>query len=331
MIFSQQIKHFSNKFPATKNMLMGYIPPLRKLRKSGTGGTTSSRYCYSVWMRHIVMACKNGIPFNARSLVEIGPGDSLGIGLTGMLAGIDNYFAVDAVEHTNIERNAAIFDELVALFSTRSNIPDELEFPEVIPRLDVYEFPYNIFPDDIFNDLLSVSRVESIRSVLLNMNNLTGGGASIGYGVSISYKAPWYAHDIIEENSVDMIISQAVLEHVNDLGFLYGAMSRWLKRGGLMSHTIDFRSHGFAKKWNGHWAYSDRIWKMITRGRPYSINRAPHSVHLELLKQHGFDIICDIKFKDFSGINRKDLYSRFADLSDEDMTTSRAFIQAVKR
>ena len=44
---------------------------------------------------------------------------------------------------------------------------------------------------------------------------------------------------MIQKESVDMIYSQAVLEHVDELPGVYGAMRRWLQANGVMSHQID--------------------------------------------------------------------------------------------
>jgi hypothetical protein len=53
----------------------------RVLPSRGTGGTTSARYCCSVWLRHISCAHENGLSTRPEVVAELGPGDSLGIGL----------------------------------------------------------------------------------------------------------------------------------------------------------------------------------------------------------------------------------------------------------
>ena len=136
---------------------------------------------------------------------------------------------------------------------------------------------------------------------------------------------------VIKEKSIDMIYSQAVLEHVDNLSYSYETLCRWLKPDGFMSHAIDFRCHGTAKIWNGHWTYSDMVWKLVKGKRPYLLNRQPHSVHVDLMKKVGFEIICDMKTKDTSGIERKSLASRFKKMSDDDLVTNTTFIQAVKK
>ena len=129
---------------------------------------------------------------------------------------------------------------------------------------------------------------------------------------------------------MDMIYSQAVLEHVDDLTGAYRAMRRWLKPAGYMSHQIDFKSHGTADEWNGHWAYSDLMWAVIRGRRPYLLNREPHSSHIAILEREGFTIRCDKTVKTCSNLARDALAQRFRSISDDDLTTSGAFIQAVR-
>jgi hypothetical protein len=88
------------------------------------------------------------------------------------------------------------------------------------------------------------------------------------------------------------------------LDLVYQAMATWLRRGGVMSHQIDFKCHTTASTWNGHWAYGDLTWKLIKGRRPYVINRQPLSTHLHLLSRRH--------------------------LTDDDLTTSAAYILAVK-
>jgi len=97
-----------------------------------------------------------------------------------------------------------------------------------------------------------------------------------------------------------------------------------------MSHQIDFGCHGLAKKWNGHWAYSDLVWKLIKARRLYLLNREPYSTHKRLLEQTGFKIVYEIKTLDNSGLARGQLSSRFRQMSEEDLTTRTVHILAQK-
>jgi len=301
------------------------LPVLSKAAPVSSGGTGSARYCYSVWLRHLVKAHENGLPTNPAAVAELGPGDSIGVGLAALLSGAKTYHAFDAVNYLDNTRNLQVFDELVELFCKRANIPDNREFPEVRPVLDSYEFPSGPLADAHLRDCLRRERTEAIREELLDFKR-----AKHRF---IFYAAPWDEQTVIRPNSIDMVYSQAVLEHVNDLEGTYQSLCKWLKPGGIMSHVIDFRCHGCAEQWNGHWSYSDLTWKLIRGKRSFLINRAPHNIHLALLREHGFDVAYELRepATPSSGIDRSRLAPGFRDISDEDLQTSGAFIQAVKK
>lgn len=307
-----------------KGIIAGYIPA-RLYKPKGTGGTISARYSYSVWLRHLVMAHKNNLSTRPNVIAELGPGDSLGIGLAALISGANKYYAFDVVKYANNQRNIKIFEELISLFKRRERIPDENEFPEIKPHLGSYEFPCKILRNDYLNVMLKNDRIKSIRNALLNK------GKNYGDEIEISYFVPWYDLNIIKEASVDMVYSQAVLEHVEDLEHIYKTLYCWLKPGGFMSHQIDFKSHGLANEWNGHWTYSDFVWKIIKGKRSYLLNRQPHSKHIELIRKGGFEIVCDIQFRNRSKIQKKHLNPRLKNLSEDDLNTAGAFIQAIKK
>ena len=51
-----------------------YLPGKRNLWIASTGGTTSARYCYSVWLRHMKKAAQAGLNTNPKVVAELGPG-----------------------------------------------------------------------------------------------------------------------------------------------------------------------------------------------------------------------------------------------------------------
>jgi hypothetical protein len=95
-----------------------------------------------------------------------------------------------------------------------------------------------------------------------------------------------------------------------------------------MSHQIDFRCHGKADTWNGHWAYSDTAWKIIVGRRPYLLNRVPHSEHIRLLREAGFAIVSEKITRAPSVLRSRQLAPRFRQLSETDLTVSGAFVLA---
>lgn len=299
--------------------LLTYIPFFKSYAWKSTGGSNDARYCYSVWMRHIVSAYNNSLCTSyPKTVAELGPGDSLGIGLAALVTGVDRYYAFDVVDYTSIENNLSVFEEIVQLFKSRAPIPDDKEFPRVKPYLDSYEFPNHVFSGTMIQDMTSDKRIEQIRQCILGNSNSD----------LIIYKAPWYAKEVTVQ--VDMIYSQAVLEHIDELDVTYTAMFDWLKDDGFMSHQIDFKSHGLAKEWNGHWAYSAFIWKILRGQRLYLINREPLSTHKQLLKKYKFNIKNIDKITSKSAYRIKDLSKTFHTITEEDLVTSGAFIQATK-
>lgn len=302
-----------------------FIPGLNALDTRGTGGSISARYCYSVWLRHLVMANENGLSTQPETIAELGPGDSFGIGLAALISGANKYYAFDVVRYSNNVRNVAIFDELINLFKKRENIPDEIEFPKVIPHLKSYGFPAHILTDERLKRTLRADRLEAIRMALLSSGNIMEGD------IQILYFVPWNNKDIIKHESIDMIYSQGVLEHIDDPSRTYSILYNWLKSSGYMSHIIDFGSHGLSKDWNGHWGISDLMWRLIEGKRSFMLNRLPHSTHIKFLHESNFQVSSDIEIKNISGIDRKDLAPKFRNMSDDDLTTEGVFIQAVKK
>jgi SAM-dependent methyltransferase len=299
-----------------------FVPGLDRYLSIGSGGTDSARYCYSIWLRHMVLASRNGLDANPTVIAELGPGDSLGIGISALLAGAEKYYALDVVRHADVRRNLAIFDQLVSLFRNRQDIPGHDEFPNARPALEDYRFPAQLLTDARLQASLATARLERIRASIENPQ----AGASM-----ISYMVPWYDPSVLRRESVDVIYSQAVLEHVDDLRNTYQSMHSWLKPNGYLSHQIDFKSHGTAETWNGHWGHSDLMWGLIRGRRPYLLNREPYSTHVRMLEANGFRVLFEKKVNAASGLSRQQLAARFQALSDDDLATSSAFVQAAKR
>jgi SAM-dependent methyltransferase len=135
---------------------------------------------------------------------------------------------------------------------------------------------------------------------------------------------------VIESGTVDLVLSQTVLEFPQDLAGMYSEMCRWLKPGGIMSHEIDFKSIGITVEWNGHWSCSDALWRLAAGRRRHRLNREPHSTHVALMRRVGCRVVCDERTVQASGITRAQLAPRFRHLTDDDLTTSSALLQAVK-
>lgn len=134
----------------------------------------------------------------------------------------------------------------------------------------------------------------------------------------------------ISDESADLVISQAAMEHVDDLEGTIKNISRMLKRGGVSTYQVDLKCHGTSKWWNGHWMYSPLEWKII-RGRvPYLINRASLSKHLALHKKYGLKIRGVKVFRMKTELPRAYFALEFRNIPEDDLTASSAFICSEK-
>ncbi|WP_447985071.1 hypothetical protein [Nitrospira sp. Nam74] len=59
----------------------------------GIGGQSqSASYCYAIWHKHLTMAQQHGVHGHPNTLVELGPGHFLGVGLAPLLSGTNPEF-----------------------------------------------------------------------------------------------------------------------------------------------------------------------------------------------------------------------------------------------
>ena len=296
------------------------LPPLRRLlrRREATQGTTSAAYCYTVWLRHLVMAAKHGCDTDPGAVAELGPGDTLGTGLAALLCGAQRYTALDAAAYANPRANVAIFDELVELLRARAPIPSGEAYRNVKPPLDEYAFPHHILGQERLERSLDSHRVARIRRAVLGEDDA---------GL-IRYRAPWQDAGVIEPATQDMVFSQAVLEHVDALPQAYAAMRAWLKPTGYLSHQIDFKSHGYAATWDGHWRYGDFAWRLVRGAEAWFINREPYSTHQRLLAANGFCVVHEQRTHSTPSFGHGALARRFSAMPEADRETSGVYFLA---
>ena len=294
----------------------------------GSGGTTSARYCYAVWLRHLAMLGAEGVETAGARVVELGPGDSVGVSLAALLSGAQAATALDAVPHATRERNEAIFGELVALFRDGAAPPGDDEFPGVHPRVPGLRALDQVVDPDVRTAALAPDRLQSIARDLARAPGNPGGG-------HLCYHAPWTA-DAVAPGSADLVVSQAVLEYLaldgrnSVLAEAFSTMYGWLRPGGVMSHQIDL-SAAFGPEWNAHWAVGDAAWALVVGRRPHYENRVPLSGYLELCAQHGFEVLLAEPTPAGAGVARERLAPRFRGLPAADYAARGVHLIARKR
>ncbi len=296
--------------------LATWVPFAYDARRGRTGGTSNARYCYSVWLRHLVALRSAGITRHFGSIAELGPGDSLGIGLAALLCGADRLQALDVVPYAASVENASVLLELEALLDRQALIPGDEEFPGVVPRLDDYRFPRALIGD--------LSAGESRRRYIEQA--LRGEESR----VAVTYRVPWDSTALTIAEPVDLLYSQAVMEHVEEPEAAYAAMARWVVPGGAMSHVIDLRSHRLTPGWDGHLQYPPAVWRLVKGARPYLLNRQPASQHRQWLEASGFRVLRESRVHLAPTVANGDLARPYRDWSDEDRQTSSVHFVAVR-
>ena len=151
--------------------LLTFVPGSRLiLPKKKPGGDNTASYCYDIWLKHLTLLWENGLRSIPDTVAEIGPGDSLGVGIAALLSGVNNYYALDILHYATTELNLEIFDGLVDLFKRRAKRPSK-GWPDFDSYLDENLFPSHILTDKILNSALSEQRIRSIRRLISSSSN----------------------------------------------------------------------------------------------------------------------------------------------------------------
>ena len=303
--------------------------PLPERAYTGTGGTDEARYCYTVWLRHLSSLQRVGVTLPFDRVVELGPGDSIGVGLAALLTGADHYVGLDALPHANVSRSLEILEGLISLFNRRSRLPGDDVFPGVYPKLDSYEYPAVLLSDSTMRSGSSTERLTAIREAVATMNTTTDQDAIVRYSGS------WHSSSVVASGSADLVVGQGVLQDMDDqhaddlLSRGFATMRDWLRPGGTMTHQIELACPGM-EHWNGHWAMSPLEWRLVRGRRPYFKNGAPMSRYLKLAADAGFEVLMVQPVRDDSGLQRNGVATRYKRLPDEDYRT-RAMYMIAKR
>ena len=299
----------------TRSYLLPNTKTYSEYSKKGLIKNTA-RYCYSIWLRHLVLAHKNGLNTSPKSVAEIGPGDSIGMALCALLTGVEEYTIFDSQKNIDKNINYKILDELVILFENMEDIPNDNEFPKINPKLHNYNFPKEILSKSHLKRLLSNVRIQKIRKYIdsFNTNN-----SKIKYVFNFDKKI---------SSKFDLFISQAVLEHIDNLDEFFIFMRNALKENGYVSHQIDLKSHNIASTWDGHWKYSKMFWEILRGNRLWFINRYTYSEYIKLFDKNRFRTVFIDRNIKIPSFNKSKLAKEFKDMSDIDRQTSGFFIQA---
>ncbi len=126
---------------------------------------------------------------------------------------------------------------------------------------------------------------------------------------------------VIESESVDLIFSQAVLEHIRRREFLETMQEcrRILKPTGVCSHQIDLRDH--LEGALNNLRFSERVWESEFFARSgFYTNRIQREQMLQLFTQAGFSVECS-EVQRWSALPtpRSKLNKQFKDLGEDEL------------
>ena len=304
--------------------LLSWVPGIQSTfyDQRAAHGTGSAEYCYGVWLKHLAVLAASGMKDFPESVLELGPGESIGTGVAALLSGAERYVAIDAVPHMKPETNVQLFRVLVSLLQSRAP-RSRGGFPALDPYLDERGFPSSALPEAHLASALDPRRLARIEHAVRNIGR-SDPEAMIRY-------CTWSAPHPVPNATVDLVFSHVVLQHVDDLESVFANCGRFVRPGGWMSHQVDCTSLGTAPEWNGHFKYGDLAWKVIRGRRPYFINREPASAIVRMIESAGFDVVEVMRGKRPGGLTRDQLARRWHSLSDVDLATDTAFIVARRR
>ena len=126
----------------------------------------------------------------------------------------------------------------------------------------------------------------------------------------------------IADESVDLVFSQAVLEHVRKHEFLetQRALARLLKPDGVCSHRVDLRDHLGGGLNNLR--FSERLWESpFFAGAGFYTNRIGFDGMLQAFEQAGFQSqVTEVRRWDRLPIDRRHLADEFRPIPDDVLT-----------
>jgi len=215
---------------------------------------------------------------NGKTVLELGPGDSIGTALVSSSYGAKTIlidvgsYAVDSVDVYQSFAN-----ELRSLGLDVPNIDDAQSLDDIL---------------DICNAIYLTDGLNSLSNLL--------------------------------DNSVDMIVSQAVLEHVKkaDFSTVIHECQRVMKENGVSVHSIDLKDH--LDRALNNLRFNNSFWESnFISSSGFYTNRIRYRDMLELFKHAKFSVeVVSINRWEKLPTPRKSLTTEFNSLSEENMLVS---------
>jgi len=235
-----------------KNVGAG-VPLLRRLKEKYSQRRfdllANIDYPFNVF-EDLLERCNRNLNVKDKVVLEIGPGNSLAIGLLFLACGAKKVFLVDRFKHLFWDEHDIAFHK------------------KVLKRIEEKGVPFK----SLASEAISFTRNGSI-----DFDN-----CKLEYRFTDAAKLP------LDNCSIDIVFSNAVLEHVHNVKDTIGEISRVTKFNGISIHEIDLRDHFFQATPLRLVCYPDILWNLMTWYRPGYTNRLRLSDYLRLFKASGF-------------------------------------------
>jgi len=216
--------------------------------------TESLDYIDRVFDDYLTYSGLSARVLHGKRVLEIGPGDNLGVALKFLVAGASQVVCLDK------------------FFSERDPRQQYRIYQALRERLDDHG-------KRVFDMALRLDRENRIQ---VNQHAL-----SYVYGTSIER-----ADAIFEPLSFDLIVSRAVVQDVHDTDAAFSAMDKLLARGGHLIHKIDLRDYGVFDR--DVWppltflTIPDRVYRLMTGDLP-APNRRLVNYYRRKMDELGYD------------------------------------------
>lgn len=228
-----------------------------KLR-SHQSGSTATQMSVEKARDYVLTVAEDYITYGAngdseclsgKDVLEVGPGDNLGVAMVLLAKGARTVTAVDGfAPGADSQHNNRVYSSIYAALQ-----PQERE------------------------------RIKDIVSVQPDGIAVRLDGRLIS-----RYNTPIDAGDaVFKSNQFDVILSRAVLEHLADLEAGWKAMVNWLRPNGAMWHKVDFRCHNLFGRIHPLYflTIGQPVWDWVSRPDP-TLNRMRLPVYKELLARY---------------------------------------------
>ena len=238
---------------------------------------------------NLLNRCNGSLDIKDKVILEIGPGNSLATGLLFLSYGAKKVFLVDRFKHL-------FWDEYdINMHKKVLKLIGEKKLPFATAASEAVIFTHN-------------------GSVNFDNHKLE-------YHFGDAANLP------LDNNFIDVVFSNAVLEHVHNVKKAINEIGRVTTTGGISIHEIDLRDHFYQDTPLRLLQYPDWLWNLMTWNRPGYTNRLRLPDYLKLFRASGF-LVKKLKYtREYEGdLSKLKIVKRFQRYSNEELKVLAFFV-----